>query len=98
MPIFYLCVFIAYIALKIDKNKVKKHKDDFIFVKSKGLGIFIGLWCSIITFAGMVMKMQNDDPAKFIMNVAIPIVLIVMGLILPIIAQTYNKKKGIKTN
>lgn len=42
------------------------------------------------------MEMQNDDPAKFIMNVAIPIVLIAMGLILPMIAQAYNKKKGIK--
>lgn len=43
------------------------------------------------------MKMQNDDPAKFIMNVAIPIVLTAMGMILPLIAKTYNNKKGIKT-
>lgn len=97
MPIFYICVFVAYIALKVDKKKVKKHKDDFIFIKNKGLGIFVGLWCAVITFAGMVMKMQNDDPAKFIMNVAIPIVLIAMGLILPLIAKAYNNKKGVKT-
>ena len=44
----------------------------------------------------MIMKMQNDDPAKFLMNVLIPIVLIVMGLILPMIAKAYNNKKGIK--
>ncbi len=43
MPIFYICVFVAYIALKSGKKKIKKHKDDFIFIKNKYFGMFVGI-------------------------------------------------------
>lgn len=43
MPIFYICVFLAYVALKADKKKIKRHKDDYIFIKNKSLGMLVGI-------------------------------------------------------
>lgn len=95
MPIFYICVFVGYLGLKITKNKIERHKDDFIFIKNKTLGSLCAIWLIAVTFVGMVMQIYKEDMFQFMMNLCIPIVLLGLGLILPFIANIYNKRHGI---
>lgn len=95
MPLFYVCVFIAYIGLKVAKKKIKRHDDDFTFIKNKNLGVLVGVWCAALTIVALMMQIYKDDMFQFIMNLSIPIILLGLGLLLPIIAKGYNKRHGI---
>lgn len=88
MPLRYLFVFAAYIALKLAYKKFKN--DGYIFVKNKYFGIFIGGWCFAITFVCCVMGMYSADTFQLIANIATPIFLLALGFILPLVA---NRKK-----
>lgn len=90
MPLRYLFVFIAYIALKLAIKK--KFKSDYYFVKNKKLGIVIAVWCFSITFICCIMGMISDDPFMFIMNIATPIILVGLGFIMPYLAMRERKK------
>lgn len=96
MPIFYLCVFISYIALKVGKKKVEKHKDDFVFIKNKYVAIGVGVWVFLITLIAIIMQMYKDDLFQFVLNTMIPIMLVGLGALIPFATQFYNKKHGIK--
>lgn len=98
MPIFYICVFVGYLGLKITKNKIERHDDDFIFIKNKTLGVLTAVWLILVTFVGMLMQIYKEDIFQFIMNLTIPVVLLGLGLILPLIAKIYNNKHGIDPN
>ena len=95
MPIFYLCVFVAYIGLKFDKKKIKRHKDDYIFIKNKSFGILAGIWLCVVTLVGMLMQMYDESIFIFVLNICIPVVLVGMGVVIPFIAQVYNKRHGL---
>lgn len=41
------------------------------------------------------MQIYKEDMFQFMMNLCIPIVLLGLGLILPFIANIYNKRHGI---
>lgn len=99
MPMRYLWVFLAYILLVKSMNK---YHSDYVFVKSKPIGYAFGIWTFIFTaFAcilGMVPKANMVSGAsswwfQMGMNVATPIILIVLGLILPVIARKTNRVK-----
>lgn len=94
-PLFYVCVFIAYIGFKACKKKIKRHEDDFTFIKNKTLGIIIGAWCSILTLAALIMQIYEENIFLFILNLCIPLILLGLGVILPFFAQRYNRKHGI---
>jgi len=98
MPMRYLWVFLAYMLL----NKAfKKFNSEYKFVKNHKIGFIFGLWCFLFTaFAcilGMVPKFTYaSDPKGWLFqlasNILTPIVLILLGMILPAIARRDKKK------
>ncbi len=88
MPIRYLWVFLAYWGLK---KMVAKERAEYTFTKSTVLGKLMGGWCFFITAACCLLGMYSDDTFKLVMNIVTPIVLVLLGLILPQIARRQNK-------
>ncbi len=89
MPLRYLWVFVAYIALK---KHSERFKAEYHFTKNKKLGMFVGGWCFVLTSFACVTKIFNvdGDYFKFIMNIMTPFILLGIGLILPMIARKTN--------
>jgi amino acid transporter len=90
MPLRYLWVFFAYMALR---KAGEKFQPEYRFVKSQGLALFFGAWCFLVTAASCILGMYDTDPFTFALNVITPLVLTGLGVILPIIAK---KEKGSK--
>lgn len=84
MPLRYLWVFVAYIALKKCDDKFSR---DYYFVKSKGLGMVLGAWCFLITAICCLLAMWSKDGVQMLLNIATPFVLVILGLILPVIRK-----------
>lgn len=98
MPLRYLWVFAAYMAVR----GFAKHKfsSEYKFVKSDKVGVGIGLWCFVFTAFACIMGMfpKSNIPVyssqwyfQLTLNFVTPVVLIGLGLILPIIARKNNK-------
>ena len=99
MPMRYLFVFLAFIFLM--KN-IQKFQSEYQFMKKKVPGMIVGIWCFGFTaFAcilGMVPKVSYAaEPTQWwfqlLMNIATPLILLALGLILPFIARRENRKK-----
>lgn len=97
MPMRYLWVFLAYMLLSY---QLKQFHSDYHFINSRPLGMLVGGWCFAFTaFAcllGMVPKIDMAaDPGawwfQLSLNVATPIVLVLLGLILPAMAKRQQK-------
>ena len=80
MPMRYIWVFVAYIMLK--KADEKFHAD-YMFTKKKSTGIFAGGWCCFVTAACCLMGVYNKDKFTMMLNIITPIVLTLLGIILP---------------
>lgn len=102
MPMRYLWVFAAFMLLSWH---IDKHQSDYMFVKNKYVGFGLGLWTFILTaFAcimGMVPKANMTSDAstwwfQLALNIATPIVLILLGLILPAIAKRTNDEPTVE--
>ena len=90
MPLRYLWVFAAYIALRKSLNKFNP---EYKFTKNQGLAFLAGGWCFFVTAICCLMGMYVEgDLFLTAMNVITPFALTALGLILPII------KKNEKTN
>lgn len=87
MPLRYLWVFVAYIALK---KAGDKFNPEYKFVKNKTLGIIIGAWCFAFTAFACIGGIYSEDPFQLTLNIVTPFVLIGLGLILPYIAKKTN--------
>lgn len=98
MPLRYLWVFLAYMALK--KSLDGKFDSGYKFIKSKNGGFIVGLWCFAFTAFACIMGMFPKGVTPFskewkfqiTLNLLTPFVLIGLGLILPIIAKGKNGK------
>ena len=88
MPLRYLWVFVAYIALKKTGEKFGR---EYFFVKNNILGIILGAWCFAFTAFACIGGMYSEDTFMLVLNIATPFVLIGLGLIMPKIAQKHNK-------
>ena len=85
MPLRYLWVFIAYIALR---KAADKFQPEYRFVKSKGIALTAGIWCFFVTAFCCVFGMYvKGDVGSTALNVITPFVLTALGLILPIIKK-----------
>lgn len=94
MPLRYLWVFWAYIALR---KAGDKFKPEYRFVKNQGVALFFGIWCFGVTAASCILGMYDADPFTFALNVITPLVLTALGVILPMIAKREkDKAKGVK--
>lgn len=92
MPMRYLWVFVAYIALRNHYNDIPS---DYRFVKRQWLAKFFGIWCFAITAICCLLGMYSTDIFTLILNIATPVVLTALGLILPEIAKLEKKKQGV---
>lgn len=94
MPLRYLWVFWAYIALR---KAGDKFKPEYRFVKNQGVALFFGIWCFGVTAASCILGMYDADPFTFALNVITPLVLTALGVILPMIAKREkDKAHGVK--
>lgn len=94
LPMRFLWVFVAFVLLS---NQLKKHKSDFYLTKNRYVGIAIGSWCFLFTaFAcilGMIPKTSGGTWwTQLELNIITPIIFILLGAILPLIARSQNKK------
>ena len=92
MPLRYLWVFVAYIALK---KTIKKFDREYYFVKNKTVGIIFGIWCFSFTAFACIGGMYSEDAFQLTLNIITPIILITLGLIMPYFAKK-NKKINTK--
>lgn len=99
MPLRYLWVFFAYMALK--KALDGKFQATYQFTKNKAFGFLAGLWCFGFTAFACIMGMfpkgvktySSEWYFQITLNVLTPIVLLGLGLILPMIAKRSNKEE-----
>ncbi|MGG0793370.1 amino acid permease [Brevibacillus laterosporus] len=96
MPLRYLWVFAAYIAVM---KMADKFTSEYQFVKNNKFGLLIGGWCFVFTAFACLMGMFPKVPAftsewyfQITLNIATPFVLLGLGLILPSIAKLTNNK------
>ena len=88
MPMRYLWVFVAYVALR---NHFKEIPAEYRFVKNQVVAKFFGGWCFAVTAVCCVLGMYDKDPFTFALNVITPVVLTALGIILPEIAKREKK-------
>lgn len=89
MPLRYLWVFVAYLALRKAYDKIPA---EYRFVKNQGVAKFFGGWCFLITAASCILGMYSDDLFTFALNVITPVILTALGLIMPQIVKREQKK------
>lgn len=99
MPLRYLWVFIAYMALK--KALEGKFTSGYVFIKNKVWGFLVGLWCFVFTAFACIMGMvpsknvqvySSEWYFQITLNILTPFILLGLGLILPMIAKKSNNK------
>lgn len=84
MPLRYLWVFVAYIALK---KAGEKFPSAYRFTKHKWIGIVVGAWCFIFTAFACIGGIYSEDPFQLCMNIATPVIFLLLGFILPYIVK-----------
>lgn len=84
MPLRYLWVFVAYLALRFARNKFHP---EYRFVKKQSVALFFGFWCFFVTAACCIFGMYSKSLFDMSLNVITPIVLVVLGMILPAIKK-----------
>ena len=89
MPMRYLWVFAAYVALR---QAMDKFPADYRFVKNQAVAKFFGIWCFIVTAACCVLGMYDKDPFTFALNVIATVVLCALGLIMPKLAEKERRE------
>lgn len=94
MPLRYLWVFVAYLALRKAKDKFPA---DYRFTKRQWLAYLAGGWCFLLTAICCILGMKDSDMFTMALNVITPIVLTGLGMILPIIKK-YEKNKATPDN
>ncbi|NOW05807.1 APC family permease [Clostridium beijerinckii] len=87
MPLRYLWVFAAYIALK---KAGEKFKPEYRFVKNRTVGIIIGAWCFAFTAFACISGMYTTDKFQLVLNIITPFVLLGLGFIMPYFARKNN--------
>lgn len=88
MPLRYLWVFLAYIMLKKVGDKFSR---EYYFVKNNKVGIVFGAWCFFVTAFSCILGMYNKDHLTMILNIVTPLVLLLLGLILPAIKKKEDR-------
>ena len=89
MPLRYLWVFAAYIALR---KAGDKFHPEYRFVKNNTLALAFGVWCFLITAASCILGMHSKDMFTMALNIITPLVLSVLGIIMPVLAKSESQK------
>ena len=86
VPMRYLWVFAAYIALRKHHKKFKQNTT-YQMTKSQGFAYTAGAWCFFVTAACCIMGIYSPDNFTLFLNIITPIILIALGIILPAIKK-----------
>lgn len=89
MPLRYLWVFAAYIMLRKATDKFPR---EYKFLKNNHFAIITGGWCFLITLVCCVLGMYSTDTFTMILNIATPVILVLLGLIMPAIRKHQDAK------
>ncbi len=89
MPLRYLWVFVAYIALK---KSADKFPSAYYFTKRKVFGIGFAVWCFVFTLFACIGGIYSEDRFQLMMNIITPVVFVLLGLILPAVAKKGRSK------
>ena len=89
MPLRYLWVFVAYVMLRKANNKFPR---EYKFLKNNTAATIFGGWCFAVTLFCCVLGMYSTDTFTMILNIATPVVLVLLGLIMPKIRANQDKK------
>lgn len=84
MPLRYLWVFVAYIALR---KSLDKFPAEYRFTKNQAVAKFFGFWCFIVTAICCAMGMFKGSTFEIAMNIVTPILLVGLGAIMPTLAK-----------
>ena len=84
MPMRYLWVFTAYIALR---KAGSKFNPEYRFVKNDTLALAAGGWCFFVTAACCLLGVYDTDLFTMCLNIITPCVLTALGIILPMIKK-----------
>lgn len=84
MPLRYLWVFVAYMALRKAEGRFNP---EYRFVKNHSIAMLAGGWCFLVTAVCCIMGMYDEDLFTMALNIITPIVLTALGMILPMIAK-----------
>ena len=87
MPLRYLWVFVAYIALK---KAGDAYHAQYRFLKGRTAGVLVGVWCFGFTAFACITGIYSDDLFQLVLNNVTPFVLVGLGLILPWLAAREN--------
>ena len=89
MPLRYLWVFAAYIALR---KAGDKFHPEYRFVKNDAVALAFGAWCFLITAASCLLGMHSKDTFTMALNIITPLVLSILSIIMPLLAK--NEKQA----
>lgn len=90
MPLRYLWVFTAYMALK---KHAGKFESEYMLTKNKTIGLILGGWCFLFTAFACILGMYSENSLfQTVLNICTPAVLIALGLIMPAIAKRQKEK------
>ena len=89
MPLRYLWVFAAYIALR---KAGDKFHPEYRFVKNDAVALAFGVWCFLITAVSCLLGMHSKDTFTMALNIITPLVLSILGIIMPLLAK--NEKQA----
>ncbi len=92
MPMRYLWVFIAYLALRKQHEKFHTGLENYQMTKHQWLAYTAGVWGLAVTIACCLMGMYSNDPFTLCLNIATPVVLLLLGLIMPTIRRREEAK------
>ena len=87
MPLRYLWVFVAYIALK---KAGDAYHAQYRFLKGRTAGVLEGVWCFGFTAFACITGIYSDDLFQLVLNIVTPFVLVGLGFILPWLAAREN--------
>ena len=90
MPLRYLWVFAAYIALR---KAGDKFHPEYRFVKNDTVALAFGVWCFLITAASCLLGMHSKDTFTMALNIITPLVLSILGIIMPLLAKNEKQAK-----
>ncbi|MDO4219271.1 MAG: amino acid permease [Synergistaceae bacterium] len=93
LPLRYLWVFVAYLALR---KSIDKFPTEYKFTKHQTVAKFFGIWCFALTLASCLLGMYSDDKFTMFLNIATPVFLGVLGFVMPLIAKLEQKHSNNK--
>lgn len=84
MPLRYLRVFFAFLSLIPKRDEFTT---EYTFMKNPTTAKIMGAWCLFVTAFCCILGMFKGDTFAIVMNVATPIIFILLGMIMPTIAK-----------